>query len=292
MNHQIPDAAPDAGNVLKSVSPLLWRAKWLIGGAAIIAAVLTFALYRPNTAQAWTGKTILTIGMAPSTDFVLGRSGPPLTPIESPRNMVARISNPIFRNKVLNQATFEPATAAFSRAMVASSLKGIDDQGDRDVAIELTAGSAADVQAAFRALAAEIGEVHGNILKRRLQPVQARIDEAKRRLALIENYGETLNNRISRTDSDDKSQPSASSTAPNPAVLVPAWNGLRDGIENDTNLTLYSEPSVLNLEANTYILASRSLGTLKASIVAGCIMLAAMIVLTLVVGKPVRVSAD
>jgi hypothetical protein len=291
MDHQPSSAAPDAGNVLKSVAPHLWRAKWLIGAAAIIVAVLTFALYRPNTADTWSGTSILTIGMAPATDFVLGHSGPPLTTIETPRNMVARISDPSFRNKILNQAAFESTTAAFSRAMVASSLRGIVGESDRDVAVELTAGSAADVQAAFRALAAAIGEEHGDILKRRLKPVQARIDEAKHRLTLIENYGEALNNRILGTDAD-KSQPSTSVSTSNPAVLVPAWNGLRDSIQNDTNLTSFSEPSVLHLEAGTYRAAPRSLGMLKASIVAGCIMLVAMVVLTLVVGKPVRVSAD
>jgi hypothetical protein len=260
--------------------------------AAIVAAAVTFASYQTGASEAWTGKTTLTIGLAPPTDYVLAGSGSPLAPIETPRDTVARLSDPVFRNKVVNQAAFESATAALSREMVLSSLRGIAGESDRDVAVELTAGSAADVQAAFRALAGEIGQVHGDILKRRLQLLQAESDEAKRRIALIESSSEALKNRLLGTGSDDKAQPSPSTSTSNLAALLPAWNDLRDRIQSDTNLTQLSEPSVLHLEAYTYFLASRSLGTLKASLLAGLGMLIAMIVLTVVVGAPVRAPAD
>jgi hypothetical protein len=292
MNDQPSGSAPDAGSVLKFVASLLWSSKWLIGAAVIAAAAVMFALYQPSTVQTWTGKTTLTIGLAPPTDFLLARSGSPLTAIETPRNAVARISDPIFRNKVLNQAAFESATAAFSRAMVSSSLRGVAGESDRDVEVELTAGSAADVQAAFRALAAEIGQEHGDILNHRLQYLRTRIEETKSRIALIEKASDNLNDRILNAGSDNKSQIPTSIQAPILAALVPAWSELRDRVQLDTNLEKLSEPSVLHLDANTYALASRSVGTLKASILAGLVMLAAIIILTIVVRTRVQTSAD
>jgi hypothetical protein len=292
MDHQTSGTAPDAGSVLKFVAFRVWRSKRLIGAAVVIAAAATVALYQPDASQAWTGKTSLTIGLAPPTDYVLAGAGSPLAPIETPRNAVARLSDPIFRNKVVNRAAFESPTAAFSRAMVSSSLRGIAGESDRDVTVELTAGSAADVQAAFRALADEISQVHGDILKRRLQFLQGKSDEAKRRIALIEMSSAAISNRLLGTGSDDRAQPTPSTSTSNLAPLVPAWNALQDRIQSDTNLARLSEPSVLHLEANTYFLASRSLGTLKASLLAGFGMLVAMIILTIVVGTPARASPN
>lgn len=286
MNDQPSGSAPDAHGVLKFIASLLWRSKWLIGAAVIVAAAVMFALYQPSTVQAWTGKTTLTIGLAPPTDFLLATSGPPLTPIETPRNATARISDPVFRNKVSNQAAFEPATAAFSRAMVSSSLRGVAGESDRDLEVELTAGSAADVQAAFRALATEIGLEHGDILNHRLQYLRARIVETKRRIALIEKAGD----RIFNTASDNKSPEPTSTQAPLVA-LAPVWNGLQDRLQLDTSLEQLSEPSVLHLDARTYALAARSVGTIKASILAGLVMLAAIIILTIVIRARVQTSA-
>jgi hypothetical protein len=290
MNDQPSGSAPGAGTVLKFIASILLRSKWVIGAAVIVAATVIFALYQPSAVQAWTGRTILTIGMAPPTDFLLAKSGSPLTVIETPRNAVARISDPIFRNRVLDQAAFESATAAFSRAMVSSSLRSVAGESDRDVAVELTAGSAADVQAAFRALAAEIGQEHGDILNHRLQYLRARIEETKGRIALIEKAGDSLSDRIFNTASDNKGHEPTSTQAPL-AALAPAWNKLQDRLQLDTDLEQLSEPSVLHLDANTYTSAARTVGTLKMSILAGLGMLAAIIILTIVVRARVQTPA-
>jgi len=292
MNDQPSGSAPDAGSVLKFIALLLWRSKWLIGAAVIVAAAVMFALYKPSTVQVWTGKTTLTIGLAPPVDYLLVKNGPPLGPIETSRNAVARISDPIFRNKVLNQAVFEPVTAASSRAMVSSSLRSIVGESDRDVEVELTAGSAGDVQAAFRALAAEIGQEHGDILNHRLQYLRSRVEGAKSRIAVIEKAANGLNDRIFSAGSDNKNQVPTFLVNPVLPVLVPAWNELQDRVQFDTNLEQLSEPSVLHLDANTYALASRSVGTLRASILAGLAMLAAMIIITIVVGARAQTPAD
>ena len=292
MANQLPGMAPDARTVLKFVTSLVWRSKWLIAAAAVVAGALTFALYKPTSVEAWTGKTILTIGLAPSLDFMLQGNGSALTPIELPRSVVAQISDPVFKSNVVKRADFAPATAAFSRKMVAASMRAIAGESDRDVTVELTAGSAADVQAAFRALAAEIGEVHGEILQRRLKPVQDEMNEAKSRLTRIEKSTDSLNSQIFGRIDDDKTQGRSVVIAPSAAASIPAWNELQDRIQRDKNLTELSEPSVVHLEVNAYSVEHRSIGTLKASILAGLAMLLAAIVLTIVVGTPKRLSAD
>ena len=80
--------------------------------------------------------------------------------------------------------------------MVASSLRGIVLDKERDIAIELSAGSAADVQSAFRAIAAEIGTAHAAILDRQLEVVQNRINGDKSRIAAIEKEIGELNDRV------------------------------------------------------------------------------------------------
>jgi hypothetical protein len=292
MNHQHSNAAPDLGSILKFVTSLVWRSKWLIGGASVVVAAVAFALTQANTVQIWSGRTTLAIGLAPNLDYILLPISPPMAAIETPRSTVARISGPAFKGQVISRAAFEPATAALSRSMVSSSLRAIDLNTDRDVALELSAGSAADVQAAFHAVAAEIERAHGDILNRRLQFLQVRIDEAKSRIAVIEKSTDRFNDRIFSATSDEKAQLRPSILTPTPATSVAAWNELQDRIQLHTNLKQLSEPSVLRLEADTSIVGPRSVGTLRSSLLAGLAMFIAMIVFTMVVNSPMRTSAD
>ena len=292
MDHQPTSAAPDAGSVLKFVASVAWRSKWLIGIATIVVAALAFALAPTNTVEAWSGRATLRIGLVPASEYIMLMTGAPLTPIGAPRDVVAQISDPGFRQQIASNAAFGPATAATSRSTVISSLRGIVLDGDRDVAIELTATSTADVQAAFHSVAAEIGKMHDAILNRRLELLQGRIEDSKRRLAAIEQASDQLNDRIFNAVPDDKTASRTSIFVPIPAVAIPTWSDLQDRIEQDTNLKKLSEPSVLRLESDNYVTGSRSVRTLGFSLLAGLGMFFAMIVLTVVFSRQVRVSAD
>jgi hypothetical protein len=289
MNRQLSGPAPDAGSVLKFVMSILRRSKWLIGGATVVAAAVAFALTPANTTQVWTGKTTLTIGMVPAVDYLLQSFGPPLAPIEGPRNAVARISDPEFRRQVVSRAAFEPATAAVSRPMVASSLRAIALDNDRDISVELSAGSDADLHAAFHAVAAEIDRAHNAILNRRLQLLQGRIDEAKGRIAAIEKATERANDRALGAATDDKNLSRFFVLGP---ATIPAWNNLQDRIQSDGNLKELSEQSVLHLDAAMSVLPPRPLTTLRFSLLAGFGMLIAMILLIIIVSPSARTSAD
>ena len=59
---QRPTTAPDAESVLKFVLPLIWKSKWLIAAAAVLAAAVTFALTASSGIEIWSGRAILTVG--------------------------------------------------------------------------------------------------------------------------------------------------------------------------------------------------------------------------------------
>jgi hypothetical protein len=291
VDRQLPGAAPDADGIRQFGATHAWKARWLIAATALVAAFLTVALFSPKTTPIWRGKATLTVGLAPSTDYLLQGSGPPLTPIENPRDLVVRMSDPVFRSDVVNEAKFEPITAAFSRAMVSSSLRGIALDNGRDVAVELSAGSAADVRAAFAALADEIGELHADSMTRSLRPLHARINDAKDRIALVEKSFDDLNRQL-REAAATKKSPRSPPFVPALPASMSIWNEMHDRIRTDTSMAELTEPTVVHPEPDGYPVASYSLEPLRTSILAGIIMLAAMTILTIVVNSPVRGPAE
>jgi hypothetical protein len=292
VEYQPPSTAPDAGSVLKFVVPLLWKSKWLIAAAAVLAGAVTFALTASSKIEIWSGRAILTIGLAPASDFIAQKSGPAVAPIEMPRRTIARLSDPAFKELIVKRAAFAPATAPVSSPMVASSLRGIVMDKERDIAIELSAGSAADVQSAFRAIAAEIGAAHAAILDRQLEVVQNRINEDKSRIAAIEREIGELNERVLKSMPPPKrNEPPRSPVTPMLVTTISAWNELQSLVRNDTALKQLSEPTALRIDADNLVVTHRSIERLRASLLAGTGMLVAMIILTIVVSPPRRADA-
>lgn len=282
MEHHHPSVAPDAGSVLKFILPLVWRSRWLIAAATILAATVTFALTSSGKVEIWSSRAILTVGLAPASDFIAQRSGPAVAPIEKPRRTVERLSDPAFKAQIVKRATFEPATEFFSKSMVASSLRAVLLDKDREVAVELSAGSAADVRAAFQAIATEISAAHGEILDRQLQLLQGRIDADKATISSIEQDINELNDRTARATSRGNELPRAT-TGALLAATISAWTDLRERVNSDTTLKHLSEPSVLRIDPNNLVVTRRSIDRLRDSLLAGAGMLLAMIILTVVV---------
>jgi hypothetical protein len=254
----------------------------------MLAATLTYALMASKI-EIWSGRAVLTVGLAPASDFIAQKSGPAVAPIEMPRRTVARLSDPTFQELIVKRTPFEPATASVSRSMVASSLRGIVLDKERDIAIELSAGSAADVQAAFRVIVAEISAAHTAILNRQLEVVQNRIDGDRGRLAAIEQEIGELNMRIPKSMQFPKRNgPPRSPIAPIPVTTISAWNEVQSLIRDDMALHGLSEPTAMRIEADNIFVTHRSIERLRASLLAGTGMLVAMIILTIVVSPPKR----
>jgi hypothetical protein len=283
---RLPSTAPDAGSVFKFVAPLLWGSKRLIAAAAVLAAVLAFALTTLNRTDIWSGRATLTIGLAPASEFLAQRSGPAIIPIETPRQTIARFSDSSFKDQILKRAAFDPATASVSRSMVPASLRGILPNSGRAVAIELSAGSAADVRAAFRAIATEIAAAHGAFLDRQIRILQTRIDGNKDRIAALEKrFGKPSDRLLNRPPPLEKIEPH-SRVAPKPVTMISVWSDLHALVSSDTTLRQLSEPSLLRDEPDNIVVTHRSIEGLRASLLAGAGMLVAMIILTIAVSPP------
>lgn len=267
----------------------VWKFKWLIAAATIAAASVTFIVSRSETPEIWTGKTTLTIGMAPTKSYLLQEVGSTLAPIETQSEVIAHISDPLFKNKIIGQTAFRPATALFSRGIAASSLRAVALNSERDIAVEISAGSEEDVQAVLRSLGTEIEKEHREILKRRLEFVSAEVEDLQSRVAVIEKSIESSNCATSSVP-DDKSQPRQPVNLPDTSASTRTWNDLKDRVRRSSNLIKLSELTVFRSESDSYPRAARSAGALRASIFAGLSMLAAMIILTIVVSFRPRTS--
>lgn len=285
----IMSAAPNGKLVLRVVLSQVWKFRWLIAAATIGAAAATFVLSRSETPQVWTGKTILTIGMAPTTSYLIQEVGTGLSPVKTQREVIAEISDPLFKKKIIAQTAFRPATAAFSREMTSSSLRAVALNNERDIAVEVSAASDEDVQAVLRGLAAEIEKEHKEIIKQRLESVSAEVEDLQSRVALIEKTFEPIS-RAPDSVADEKSQSRPPMVTPDGWTSMRTWNDLKDRIRRGSNLIKFSEPTVFRAEPDSYPRAARSIGALLASILAGLGMLAAMIVLTIVVSSRPRAS--
>lgn len=273
---------------MKFVVPLIWRSKWLIAVAAILAATVTFALTSSGKIEIWSSRAILTVGLAPASDFIVQKSGPAVAPIEPLRRTIARLSDPAFKALIVKRAAFDPATAPVSGSMVAASLRGVMLDNGRDVAVELSAGSAADVRAALQAIATEITATHGEILDRQIQLVQGRIAADRAEIASLEQGINDLNERTMRSASRGNELPRSTANLLL-ATTMAAWTDLQDRARNDTALKQLSEPSVLRTDPDHLVVTHRSIDRLRNSLLVGAGMLLAMIVLTVVVspsGRP------
>lgn len=283
MEHPTQSTSPNAVGVLRYVGSLIGPWRWLIGIACLLAAGLTFALVRSGgDVPAWTGKTIVEIGLAPAPDYLLLENGAPLAPIESNRSLVARVSDPIFVTKVIGSAKLEPATAAFSRKLAASSLRAVALEGDRNVSVEVSAGSSADVEALFRSLADEISSAHNAIGQRRIDALRANLTDMQRRVEFIEKSIIELGPRMLSVAREGRDQSGPPVLISNLAGVAEFWNKLRDRVQRNNNLLELTEKTVIYVEPGSYPRTEHSIGPERAAILAGLAMLVAMVVLVIV----------
>jgi hypothetical protein len=282
MDNLTSTTAPEATGVLGYVGSVVGPWRWLIGIACLLAVGLTLAFFKYGEVPAWTGKTVVRIGLVPGAEYLLQDNGAPLAPIESSRNLVARVSDPIFVTKVIGGAKFEPATAAFSRKLAASSLRAVALEGDRNVSVEVSTGSSADVEGVFRSLADEISSAHDAISQRRLDALRANLTDMQRRVDFVEKSVVELGPRMLSVAREGRDQSGPPVLVPNLAGAAEFWNKLRDRVQRNTNLLQLTEKTVVYVEPGSYPQTERSIGPERAAILAGLAMLVAMVVLVIV----------
>ncbi len=284
--------APDTRSVLRYVGARIKRARWLLMIASFLAFGFAAVSFGTNRTPIWTGRTIIKIGLAPSQDFLVQESGPPLAPIETSRNLVSRISDPMFQTKVLDRALLEPATAEDSKRLVKASLRAIALEGDRNVAVEVSAATKADIDTVLQSLATEIDKVHEGIAQRRLEALRAILADLQSRSEFIEkSMTETLP-RILVAPPAQAQDIYGSPVTPTRAPVAEFWSKLRDRVQRYKTLLELNEKTVTYAERGSYPKSERLTGPGAISLLTGLIMLVAMGGLAVVTAPKERNSAE
>ena len=195
-------------------------------------------LERPDDPDAWPGS---------STNYLLLKADRRWNRRASANHRRANLRSR-FPDGISTMRRSSPPRQRIPGSLVSSSLRGIVLDGERSIAIELSAASPADVEVGVSRIR------HGNRQDAWRDPRSADPDAAR-----ADRQGEEPNDRdreIERsnwrdrlfTASEDKSKP-------RPAIfnLISAWNELQDSIQRDTNLKQLAEPTVLHLEAGNYL---------------------------------------
>ncbi len=215
--------------------------------------------------------------------------GSPLAPIKMQREVITQISDPAFKDKIMGQTVFQPLTAAFSRGMATSTLRAVALVNPRDVVVEVSAASEEDVQAVIRVLASEIQKEHKEILRQRLEYLSAEIEDLQSQITRLEK-SHTLFDDDRGPVGDDKSRWGRGKGFPNVSTQIRTWVYLKDRVRRSMHLVRISESTVLHSKPDSYLRAARSVDTLRASILAGLGMLAAIVVLAFFVSYRPRGS--
>jgi hypothetical protein len=107
---------------------------------------------------------------------------------------------PRVSNRSAERGEVRAIHCARSRSLATTSMRGVVLESDRDIGIELSAASPADVEA-FRALGTVIEKEHGAILDKRKELLQAKIAKARSRMKQIEKSSDQLVDRLlAKTD--------------------------------------------------------------------------------------------
>jgi hypothetical protein len=284
--------APDAKSVLGYFGARLARARWLVFIAGVLVFGIGLVVFWPSGAPVWTGRTIVQIGLAPSPEYLIQETGPPLLPIESARSLVQRLSDPIFLIKVIARTQFEPKSADLSRDMAKKTLRGVALDGDRKVSVEVSAASRVDLEAVLQSLAAELNENHGSIANRRIETLRVNISDMQKRIDFIEkSLAELLPSTTTMPLLDQGKSPAGAPMSSNFGTTAELWNGLKDRARRNKALLALTENTVAYAEPDTYPKSVRRIAPGMTALLAGLAMLIAMFVLV-VVTSPSQPGSD
>lgn len=281
--------ASDARSVLKYVASLVVGWRWLIAISCVLVIGVAFAFFRLSGGPVSTGMTIIRIGLTPGIDYLLQGSGAPLAPIESNRDLVARISNSVFLAKVVGEAKFAPETADHSRQIASSSFRAVALEDARNVRLEVSAASRNDVAAILAAFAEQIASTHDAIVQRRLDALRSNTEDMRRRVDFLEKTVGEASQNVLRPPREGRDQAGDSVLLANVAEAVSSWNAMKDRVQRNTLLLEFSEKTVVHLEPGLVLTTDRMVAPAKAALLAGLAMFLAIVALVILSAPSSRV---
>lgn len=253
------------------VKAMLVRSKAAILGALMLClAVLILYVSRPDP-PVWTLRTAFTIGTSVNPESVIAASPTSQGQIEGYRIVIALISTPVFRQTIADTSQFEPGSSALSKRLIFETLRA-HDQPDNSIEIELTAASAADCRAAYRAVAEQIERRHTDLFEQNLKLLQASIDDYKDRSVQLKQWEDSYLQAGNQPPASEKDSKSG---------LGMAWNDDREHLRRLEAAKLLLTKTSFPPESQVYVNGPLSRNTVRWSALAGLAVLFAALLLFL-----------
>jgi hypothetical protein len=244
----------------------------ILGLLTLCAAVAAWFLCRPGP-PVWRLRTIFHIGSSIDPARVINGTSSGVGTIQRHWAVIALISNPTFRDIIVGTSEFHRDSAALSRRLVFATLRPHElDNNDEDVEIDLTAASAADCLAAYRAIAHQIEQRHASRFDENARQLQAAIDDYRERSMQLKKWEDAA----LQPDVPDSTKSELSKHD-----LAVAWSETRERLRRLEAAKLVLKPTTFPPESEVYVNGPLTNNTVRLSALAGLAVLLCTLLLTL-----------
>jgi hypothetical protein len=243
----------------------------IFGLLTLCAACAVWFLCRPDP-PVWRLRTLFHLGVSINPALVIDGTSNSERPIEPHRDVIALISTPVFRHVVVDTSEFQPNTAALSRRLVFATLRphAIDDDYT-DVEIDLTAASAADCLAAYRAIARQIEQRHALLFDENAKQLQTAIDDYRERSLQLKKWEDAAIQQGDQasTESDRRKRD-----------LGTAWSESMERLRRLEAAKLVLKPTTFPPDSEVEVNGPLTNNTVRLSAIAGLALLLCVLILT------------
>jgi hypothetical protein len=244
----------------------------IFGLLTFFVAGAVWFLCRPGP-PVWRLRTIFHIGSSIDPAGVIGGISNGVGTIEGYRAVIALISNPTFRDIIVGTSEFHQDSTALSRRLVFATLRPHAlDNNDEDVEIDLTAASAADCLAAYRAIAHQIEQRHAALYDENARQLQTAIDDYRERSMQLKKWEDAavLSDDQASTRSDHRQRD-----------LGAAWSEAKERLRRLEAARLVLKPTTFPPVSEVYVNGPLANNTVRLSALAGLAVLVCALILTL-----------
>lgn len=171
---------------------------------------------------------------------------------------------------VVETAEFEPATATRSKRLVFSTSRA-NELNDYDITVEFLAASAADSQAAYRAIAELIRTRHARLLEQESKLVQAKIGYYRDLASQLQKWLDASG------QASDQGQPSPPASR---AELLERWIEANERLQQLEIAAAAVAPTLLS-DSEVYVSGPLTTSSVRLSALAGLAVLVSVLLLSI-----------
>jgi hypothetical protein len=250
------------------------RSKTAIFGALVLCAGFAALFIGPGL-PTWNLRTAFHIGRSVDPEALAAGSLALQDQIERYRAVIAFISDPAFREIVVNTSKFEPESAVRSKQLVFDSLRA-HALNDNDIEIELTAASAADCRSVYRTIADRIEQRHSLIFEQNNRYLQTAIANYRERASQLKTWMDEKQRSNSQSPSED-----ADNANKLKSDLGVSWNNTREYLRNLEAVEPLLKPTTFPPESEVYVYGPLSNDIARRSALTGMVVILCIVALGL-----------